>query len=143
MRTNGFTLIEMVMVIIILSVIVTLAMVGFRDTMSQQVEHQIIMDLKAIQTAIRMYATHSGEYDVCGAGCATAQLNAGLGLHIAPPENVTYRCFWTGSDNRCRGEYSEGATYWEVTYWPGGAGQDPYCSNGVCPTCKATGCHFL
>ncbi len=144
MRTNAFTLIEMVLVILIVSVIASLALVAYNDVMSQQVERRMITDLKAIDAAIRIRESRLGPYDTCGAGCATAQLNADLGLKLTPLAHVTYRCFWTGvTENRCRGEYSEGPTYWEVTLWPASVGDNPYCSSGTCPTCTAAGCDYL
>jgi len=144
MRIRGFTMIECLVSVIIVTVIAGLALMGYTDMMVKQAEYQIFIDLKTIHTAIRIREAQQGTYDLCGAGCATAKLNSDLGLHLSPAPEVTYRCFYTVADgNRCRGEYLKGASYWEVTLWPA-VSDDAYCSTGNnCPTCTAAGCNLL
>jgi len=146
MKRKGFTLVETIIAVIIVAVIASFAILGYSDAVQKHTEQQIIMGLKTMYTGIRIRETSQGTYNKCNPSCDIAAINSDLGLSIVEPNKVTYQCVWDAgsAENRCRGDYVDGATTWTVEVRPVSVGVDPYCSSGNnCPSCTAAGCDFL
>jgi general secretion pathway protein G len=87
---RGFTLIELMVVIVILGILATLIVPNIMDTPDEAKQAKAKVDMTALETALKMYKLHTGSYPT------TEQ---GLEALVSPPE--------TGSGNWKEGGYLE------------------------------------
>ncbi len=59
---RGFTLIELMVVIVILGILATLIVPNIMDTPDEAKQAKATVDISAIETALKMYKLHNGSY---------------------------------------------------------------------------------
>jgi prepilin-type N-terminal cleavage/methylation domain-containing protein len=128
---KGFTLIEIIVVLVILGVLATVALYNYNIMMMQGVAKAAQNNLITIYNAQQNYYFANGVY--CTASCNTlANINTNLNLFITD-NNFTYACAASGSSYTCTA--SIGSFTFVVTgqptqlILPGGTG----CAGGVAP----------
>lgn len=147
-RIDGFTIMEILVVVIIIGVIASFALPRYGKSVAQSHYQDMVMQLSAIRTANQIYfaqtsmywphPTYVGDLQITG-------INSNLGLNIIE-NNVTYNCTPTGvaTTFSCTGVYQGGdppATSFtvEVTQAPLSTDQsspsalNPKCISGACP----------
>jgi len=87
-RPRGFTLIEIVVSMIIVSVIATMALVNYQKALVIEHEKEAATQLKVLYHANGSYKSKTGTY-LAGNGLDLAAINSGLGLNIFS-NNLTY-----------------------------------------------------
>lgn len=128
---NGFTLIEMLVVISLIGILAALALISFSSVQKQARDTTRKSDLKQYQTSIEGYASkNNGNYPIYATAitltgshtfCGSTQLN--LGNCLADPKDVSpyqYRYVSDGVNYVIWGGLEKNST---TTYWVG-------CSNG-------------
>lgn len=131
---KAFTLMELVIVVITISVIAVFAIPNFKKAVDRRYESSIVLDLTAINAAQEIYKSRYGAYYTFsnpsgqGKSSINAKLNLNIGLQgayfLCHPRSGVYECF--GS---IRG--------FSIYMNPGSInpGTNPYCSPpGSCPT---------
>ncbi len=91
-RQRGFTLIELMVVIVILGILATLIVPNIMDTPDEAKQAKAKVDITALETALKMYKLHNGSYPT------TEQ---GLQALVSPPETGS------GANNWKQGGYLE------------------------------------
>ncbi len=136
----GFTLIEIVLVMIILGVLSVLAMVRYQNTVREAREQYLITQLQAIHTANRVYFQRSNTTPqgyLPGMSLALDAINAGLGLSIFANDIVFTYTRTSPTIYSARGTVPEGFTLRvsDDADNPIDLGSNnPCCSSGTCPT---------
>ncbi len=82
---GGFTLIELMVVIVILGILATLVVPNIMDTPDEAKQAKAKVDISALETALKMYKLHNGQYPT------TQQ---GLQALVDPPESGTQPKNW-------------------------------------------------
>lgn len=88
LRSNGFTLIEILIVMSLIGILAALSVVNFRSASMKGRDAQRKSDLRNIQTALRLYYNDFGRYPA-GTSTMTA-----CGT-VAAPTNCVYGQTWT------------------------------------------------
>ncbi len=120
MAKAGFTLMELLIVIVIVGILVTLAMVNYSGVREQTFDKEAKANLKLIQAAQRIYHMENTFFYPC-AGCATPADTAGinsnlrLSLPTANP-NWTYSA-WGGATTGCARATASGTINTPVRSW--------------------------
>lgn len=81
----GFTLIELMVVIVILGILATLIVPNIMDTPDEAKQAKAKVDMTALETALKMYKLHNGSYPT------TEQ---GLEALVSPPETGSGASNW-------------------------------------------------
>lgn len=61
-RNNGFTLIELLIAMLIIAVLSTIGMIGYRSAVNKNNDAKKIEDMKTIQKALEQYYSVEGQY---------------------------------------------------------------------------------
>ena len=107
MRTwqKSFTLIEIIIVIIVISVLASLGIVQYTRAVDIAVERDAVLQLRTLYTANELYYYRNKEYFPANTSVGVAAINAGLGTNLVQ-EKLIY------SYRRIRADYYEAtATY--------------------------------
>jgi type II secretion system protein G len=91
LRSNGFTLIEILIVMSLIGILAALSVVNFRSASMKGRDAQRKSDLRNIQTALRLYYNDFGRYPTSN---ATGQMSNACGT-VATPTFCTYGQVWT------------------------------------------------
>ncbi|MDP8260052.1 MAG: prepilin-type N-terminal cleavage/methylation domain-containing protein [Candidatus Gygaella obscura] len=112
MVKEGFTLIELIIVIIILAIIAGIGIPGYVKTRESSIDREAKASLKIIQAAEDSYNLETGEYYISGAGFMTDLINSNLILRLND-NNWSY-CVKTDSAgfvvDAVRQDYNPGGT---------------------------------
>ena len=131
---RGFTLTELVITVVIISVIAAFAIPSYQKAVLKAYERNAILNLMTIHGANEIYHARAGQY-VSGAGLDLAGINNALSINVADAD-MTY----SYTRNVLTGAYTVTAA------WAGGSsftvginqnpvgGGNPYCSAGSCPS---------
>lgn len=99
-RPKAFTLVEIIMVIIVLSVLTSLALPRYFKTMEKGREDDARAQLRAIYASEQMYRSRAGSYwpaDI-GAPYSKAVIDSALGLSIVE-SGMTFKCKGTNTSS--------------------------------------------
>lgn len=113
MRRKGFTLIELILVIIIIGVITTLAVPHYHKTNAIAREKTILNALEILHNANELYLARYGYYYVDTQLNGLAAINAVLGTDLVMDEDVTF--VYNGIPNASVNEYTIQVTYGSIT----------------------------
>ncbi|MEW5896037.1 MAG: type II secretion system protein [Candidatus Omnitrophota bacterium] len=98
---SGFTLMEILIVVVILSVSAGVAYVNYTKLLTRKLEERTRFNLELIRNANEIYRAKHGHYwpsHIDGWNCASAawcnleEINANLNLNIQPEQNFDYAC---------------------------------------------------
>jgi len=95
MNKKGFSLVELIIIIIILGILASLFITNFRSSKTQAQAKQLFTDMEALMAAEKQYKLEHGEFIACEqpqpSGCATAvTCNNLFGFNIATPNGITF-----------------------------------------------------
>jgi len=142
---NAFTLTEVIIVTVIISIIAAFALPNYFKSVRKQYERRIITDLKSIHAANEVYHAQTKIYLPPDAAAGTlANMNQILEINVLADSKITYSCDGDGSVYTCAGTYNAGAngeftvliTQNPLAYDTTNAIYNPYCDpNGpACPS---------
>lgn len=133
-KGKGFTLIEILIVVILISLIAAFGIPGYGKMVRKSHERNAILGLTVINKANEVYEAKKGEF-FPGAGLNLAAINNGLSIDVKALD-LTYSytrtavnaytaaSAWTGSNPFTVG----------VNQNPISLGANPFCSVGPCPS---------
>ena len=67
-KINGFTIVELLVVIVVIGILATISIVSYSGITSKARETKVINIVKSYQTALQMYATEHGTFPMAGNG---------------------------------------------------------------------------
>ena len=132
--SRGFTLTELIVTVVIVSMIAVFAIPNYQKTVLKARERNAILNLMTIHGANEIYKARSGSY-LPGVGLNLAGINSGLVINIvdtdmtysysagADPSTYTVTAAWTSA-----GSFTGRINQAPVT------GTNPCCSAGSCPS---------
>ena len=137
---NGFTLIEILIVLVIISVMAGLAIPMYTSSINDGRARDVLVQLAIIHAANEIYEANAGEYLSDGGGeLDEEEINSGLDINLVF-ENMSYR-------------YTEdGGGYEVLVYWSGASpftiglnetflgSTNPCCFCGTCPSVIENNC---
>ena len=92
---RGFSLLEVLIVVIVLSILATFAIPGYREARQRALDDEARAMLRLIRAAERAYQLERGAYTVC---TDTAQCNTRLSLDLPAGEHWGYKVELSGTD---------------------------------------------
>ncbi len=127
--SDAFTLMEITMVILIISIIAAFTIPSYTKAARKADERTIIVNLTAMRAAADMYTidgAHLGTWVTLNA------INTELGLS-AMDIKATYTCgSAAGQTDRCTATHPDG---WAIEFHDEHSGGRLHCSAGTCPSC--------
>ena len=137
---ESYTLAEVMIVIIIVSILAGFAIPQYQQTMERSYEKSAVMDLRSLTSSQEVYKIENGGYWVPGAIANTATINSTLRLNLVDTY-TTHTCAATGTPNyQCRATYPTAG--WAVGVDSTLINGAPYCIAATCPRCVAGGCPY-
>ncbi len=123
-RKSGFSLLELLVVISIISILVAMGVAGFTTAQRKARDARRSGDLKAIQTAQEIYYTANNSTYASISGCSGSQLQSAGVLDVFPADprapDSTYTCAYNATGGYCVSAVMEAG-------------------NGNCNSCACTG----
>lgn len=96
MKKNGFTLIEILIVVAIIGILSTMGLMAFQKSLQRSRDARRIAEIKSLQGAAEQYyADHANNYNDTGAVAGCEHLNdyvRGFGNAYQDPKGVSYEC---------------------------------------------------
>jgi len=94
-RRSGFTLIEILIVIAIISILSSVAIVGLPKIGGKGRDARRVSDMRQVQTALELYFTKNGNYPNVSdwAGLSGALTGAGIGINQVPADPSPSRTY--------------------------------------------------
>lgn len=92
MKKNGFTLIEILIVVAIIGLLATLGLVSFQTSLRRSRDARRIAEIKAMQNAAEQYFADNQEYPLSTTDCKTALVSYVQNLDFDDPRGVAYEC---------------------------------------------------
>ncbi|MBF0531617.1 MAG: prepilin-type N-terminal cleavage/methylation domain-containing protein [Candidatus Omnitrophica bacterium] len=136
--SRGFTLTEVLVVIILIGMIIAFGIPSFVKTINRTDEKQAISHLKMIWEALQLHRAKSGTYQVGDLGDLNA-INNALGLYLVPAK-ITFQCSSVGVDQEtCRANGTGWSLIMDTQNVALGSGAIYCLAAGTCPTCQANG----
>jgi prepilin-type N-terminal cleavage/methylation domain-containing protein len=139
MRKNGFTLLELIIVIVIIGILATLGLSQYAGFKERELDKAAQSDLKLIRAAERIYRMENGEYVACASteGNVNNRCNSVLRLAVKEGAGRDWIYAVTISGSGDTGTFKAVATRtvngktrsWCVSQDPEA---DPCCSSGKC-----------
>lgn len=131
MTSNAFTLMEITLVILIISIIAAFTIPNYTRAVRKADERNIITNLLAMRAAADMYTIDGAHL---GAWGSLNAINTDLGLS-AMDTKATYTCgSAAGQTNRCTATHLLG---WAIEFHDEHSDGRLHCSAGTCPTCPS------
>lgn len=110
-NTKAFTLAEVIIVTVIISVIAAFALPNYFKSVRKQYERRIITDLKSIHAANEVYHAQTRVYLPPDAAAGTlVNMNQNLEINVLADSKITYSCDGDGSVYTCTGAYNAGGS---------------------------------
>jgi len=129
--TKGFTLVELIVVVIIIGILVAIAVPAFLKTQERAFDKDAIASLKLIQAAEKIYRQETGFY-YPPTGSETDPSNINTFLKLSLPKDATrkwnYSVDSTGSGSMGRTDTGTSRT-WALPI----TDEEPGCSGTSCP----------
>jgi len=123
---RGFTLVELIVVILIIGVLSTLGLVQYGPAREGALDREAIVNLKLIQAAMKIYGMEVGGYfDSSDVGVLNQDLKLAL-----PTRNWAYTTEDTGDVSATR---QNSPADWSRTWKLNVGDEDPTCIDGRCP----------
>ena len=145
-RYQGFTLIEIIVVVVILSTLASMSLVGYHTLVERQLERRIVTNLDMMMSAIQMRLIKTGEDYIFNLDLedhldGLSEINDALGTNIVADTDTVYECWGSTNDpdiNECRATSKYG---WIVHAHFDSVSEEgettPHCfDNNDCPTCE-------
>jgi len=131
---QGFTMMELIVVVILFAVIAGFAIPGFDKTIRRSHERSAILFLTSLHLANEIYEVKMNEF-LPGAGLSLAQINSGLEINIQA-QNMTYSYTRSAVDAYKATAAWSGSTNFtiRVNEQSMSSANNPCCSAGSCPT---------
>lgn len=130
-KIRAFTLTEIIMVIIIISIITAFMVPNYFKTILKADERNMIANLMAMRAAVELYTTGGG---TVGTWNSLSTINNNLATSIIDPK-ATYACQNApGATNQCTATHPRG---WAIQFHDEHSDGLLHCSAGTCPSCPA------
>ena len=124
-RPRGFTLVEIMIVVIILGVIATFALPAYRNASRRASDREAQALLRLVSEAEKIYQSEFYTY----IGCAnTAACNTNLRLDLPAGGDWVYDCNAPGANYCCQATGGKGTGEWNITQ-----------SNDIAQGCNCSG----
>ncbi|MFA5411309.1 MAG: prepilin-type N-terminal cleavage/methylation domain-containing protein [Candidatus Omnitrophota bacterium] len=99
---QGFTLVELIIVIVILGILVTLAIPAYRNTQERALDKEAASSLRTIQAAEKIYYMEIGAYyDSTGASALDHIKNLNTSLKLSLPQGNNRNWNYETNANGC------------------------------------------
>jgi len=135
----GFTIMELMVVVIIIGVIAAFAIPNFQGRMERNIERRAIVNLLAMSGAVRIYLVKN-RVAAIGTWNNIGEINTALGLNITDT-GMDYSCLPNDGtdDNICQAQRAGGGPAWRIHFHDGG--EHIHCWGGgpSCPSCQGSG----
>ncbi len=92
MKRNGFTLIELIVVIVIIGIIASFAVPGYQKTITRARAKDAVLNMMAIDASEQVYKSMYGNFWPDAVGQDVDDINENLGLNIVE-NGMTYSCW--------------------------------------------------
>lgn len=129
--TKGFTLVELIVVVIIIGILVAIAVPAFLKTQERAFDKDAIASLKLIQAAEKIYRQETGfYYPPTGSVTLPSDINTNLKLSLpvtSPKWNYTITT--TGDTSDSTAVRNGGTRTWDLPITT----DEPVCTTGDCP----------
>ena len=135
MTLKGFTIIELLFTVLIVSALVSIALPKYTKTFEIARERDGVINLRAIDNAYRHYKLGNGTYLDSGGSQAVAWINTNLRLGIIE-NKIAYSCTSTSVTYECFATSNAG---WQLRVDTSGIVS---CSLPTCPSCTGGGCPY-
>ncbi|MCD4779382.1 MAG: prepilin-type N-terminal cleavage/methylation domain-containing protein [Candidatus Omnitrophica bacterium] len=132
---KGFTLLEIIIVVILLSIIAGFAIPSYNKSMRRTHEQDAVVQLTALHVANELYEAQADQY-LQGAGLSLTQVNNGLHISIMANE-MTYSYTSGAGSYAATSSWNETGTSHDFTLRVNQttiSSSNPCCSAGTCPT---------
>ena len=129
---TGFTLMELMMVVVIFTIMAAFAIPNFRKAVSRQEERGNYLKLRTIMGAFEIY-TAKGNV-LAGNLPDINAINAAFNVQILPSDGFTYTCQPDGAGVLCTATSPEG---WMLHFHP--PNNVVHCETAPCPSCVDEG----
>lgn len=132
---RGFTLAEIIVTVILVSMLASLALAKYRDSVGTHTESQGIANLRLLHTANLIYKADTGGYWNPKGNPSLSTINSSLGTQIPDDSEFSYKYQTSG-----------GGSKFKFTAEPNGysfkleadddplSSSNPCCSHGTCPS---------
>ncbi|HQP10451.1 MAG TPA: prepilin-type N-terminal cleavage/methylation domain-containing protein [Candidatus Omnitrophota bacterium] len=137
-KTKAFTLMEVMIVIVIISIIAAFGFPNYNKAVTKADEHNMIANLATMRSTLNFYLENGGAF--VSWGNLTA-INTNLGLSILDKQTVTYSCCAScnapdgdAMTNGCVATHPKG---WSLRFHEEHSSGGVHCADGTCPTCPA------
>ena len=125
---NAFTLMEVVVVILIISIIAAFSIPNYTKAVAKSDERNMITNLKVMRAAVELYTADGRNI---GTWNDLGTINDNLGISVLDTK-ATYDCTNTGITNGCTATHVNG---WELQFHAEHSNNLIHCSAGTCPSC--------
>jgi prepilin-type N-terminal cleavage/methylation domain-containing protein len=130
---KGFTLIELIVVVIIVGILATIAIPSFRNAQERAMDKDAIASVKLIQAAERIYRMENGFYYISPGSVDNSGLNTNLKLSLpssSPKWNYAATASGTDVSTAAAKNVTSGGRNWTANSL---TVEEPACSGTNCP----------
>lgn len=131
MSRLGFTLLELIVVVVIVGILVTLGLVNYGGIKERTLDKEATVNLKLIQAAEKIYRMENTFYYPYSGTVDTSAINTNLKLSLttAANRNWDYSIPTVQSGTSTASRAGAGGRTWTLTI----SGDEPVCSGTGCP----------
>lgn len=109
MKKNGFTLIEILIVVAIIGILSTMGLMAFQTSLRRSRDARRIAEIKSLQGAAEQYYADNNGYPDTILGCsALNNYVKGFVGNYEDPKGVSYECVFTDNTSYCISAQLEG-----------------------------------
>jgi prepilin-type N-terminal cleavage/methylation domain-containing protein len=114
-RQKGFTLVEILIVVIILGVITTFALPAYRNASRRASDREAQALLRLVSEAEEIYQSEFYQYRTCDATAGLTGCNSVLRLDLPLGGDWAYDCNSPGATYCCQATGGRGSGEWNIT----------------------------